>query len=107
MNSIAQPISSIACGRHILRPNDWERIRISLKLSPRELQITQHIFDDNKVDAIAGELGLSVHTVNTYLQRLYGKLDLRSRSQLVLRIVESHLSHIADNLADQDPADDN
>lgn len=96
MSSIAQASSFIHCDRHILRSEDWERIRLSLKLSVREIQITQHIFDDNKTECIAMELGISVHTVNTYLQRLYFKLDVRSRAQLVLRVLKSHLEHLAE-----------
>ena len=95
MSSIAQPTSLVCAGRQILGPDQWRYIQHSLKLSPRELQITQHIFDDNKTECIAYSLGISVHTVNTHLQRLYFKLGIRSRSQLILCIVKSHLEHLA------------
>ncbi|HEY6349903.1 MAG TPA: helix-turn-helix transcriptional regulator [Candidatus Angelobacter sp.] len=61
----------------------------------REIQITQYIFDDKKTECIAAELGISVHTVNTYLQRLYCKLDVRSRPQLLLRVLKNHLEYLA------------
>jgi len=92
MSAMVQTTSSlIHCGRHILMAEDWERIQFSLKLSIRELQIAQHIFDDSKAEYIADNLGISVHTVNTYLQRLYLKLDVRSRLQLVLCVLKNHL----------------
>lgn len=81
-------------GRYILRPQDWERIRLSLRLSLREIQIAQHIFDDQKTECIAIELGISYHTVNTYLQRLYFKLDVHSRPQLILRVMKNHLEYL-------------
>ena len=82
------------CGRYILRSQDWERIRLSLRLSLREIQIAQYIFDDQKTECIAIELGISSHTVNTYLQRLYFKLDVRSRPQLILRVMKNHLEYL-------------
>jgi DNA-binding CsgD family transcriptional regulator len=96
MSSIARMSPFNHCDRHLLEPEEWERIRLSLKLSAREIQITQHIFDDDKTECIAMGLGISVHTVNTHLQRLYYKLDVRSRSQLVLRVFKNHLEHLGE-----------
>jgi len=73
-------------GRHVLDPKSWRRLRQSLKLSPREIQIVQHIFDDHKEWAIAADLGISPHTVNTYTQRLYRKLGVNSRPQLIVHM---------------------
>ena len=50
------------------------------------------VFDDQKELCIAHRLGISPHTVNTYLQRLYAKLDVSSRPQLILRIMGEYLS---------------
>lgn len=97
MSSIRQQSSTVECGRKILTSKDWQQIRQSLRLSEREFEIVQHIFDDNKTQCIAWELSISVHTVNTYLQRLYSKLDVRSRSQLVLRVLKTHLDYRANN----------
>jgi DNA-binding NarL/FixJ family response regulator len=60
-----------------------------------ELQVTQHIFDDSKTECIAETLGISVYTVNTYVQRLYLKLNVRGRSQLVLCVMKAHLEHLS------------
>src|SRR5262245_26347575 len=77
-------------GRAMFPLEDWLALRNQLRLSPRELQIVQCVFDDEKVDAIAGHLDLSPSTVNTYLQRLYTKLEVNSRPQLILRVIEAH-----------------
>lgn len=80
-------------GQAVLRQDDWQSLKASLRLSCRELQITRAIFDDKKELAIASDLHISPHTVNTYLQRLYGKLGVNSRAQLIVRIVAEHLAH--------------
>jgi len=95
MSSIAQRPFLICSGRHILNPEEWAKIQLSLKMSARELQVTQHIFDDSKTECIAETLGISVYTVNTYVQRLYLKLNVRSRSQLVLCVMKAHLEHLS------------
>lgn len=100
MSAIVPISSSDYSGRHMLRPHDWERIRLSLRLSVREIQITQYIFDDEKTECIATELGISVHTVNTYLQRLYFKLSVCSRPRLILRVLKNHLEYLEEG-ADQ------
>ncbi len=58
-----------------------------LKLSSREVQIVQHVFDDRNQQSIAFELGISPHTLNTYFQRLYSKLAVSSRPQLIIRVM--------------------
>jgi DNA-binding CsgD family transcriptional regulator len=78
---------------HLLLPAvAWDHLRIALNLSRREVQVVCGVFDDRKEEQIARELGISRHTVNTYLQRLYRKLNVGSRSQLILRVMAEHLN---------------
>lgn len=79
-------------GRSVLSDNQWILIANSLKLSPRELQVVQHIFDDNREAVIAEEIGISRHTVHSYLERIYLKLHVASRCELVVRIFHEHLA---------------
>jgi DNA-binding CsgD family transcriptional regulator len=77
---------------HPLLPVDaWPLLRAAFELSARELQIVQRVFQDQKEERIAYELGISPHTVNTYFQRLYAKLHVASRPQLILRVVSEFL----------------
>ena len=69
----------------------WTRIGCQLSLSPRELEIVKGIFDDRCEQVIAGNLGISTHTVHTHISRLYQKLNVHSRVTLVLRIMAEHL----------------
>jgi DNA-binding NarL/FixJ family response regulator len=80
--------------RFILPYDAWKTIAKSLRLSPRELQIIQAIFDDRKELAIAHELTISVHTVHTHLERLYRKLGVSSRVGLILSILSEYLSSL-------------
>lgn len=73
-------------GRNAIAPEVWQSIGNSLMLTERELQIVQCIFDDQKQLAIGREVGISPHTVHTYIERLYRKLNVSSRSQLIIRV---------------------
>jgi DNA-binding NarL/FixJ family response regulator len=79
-------------GRNLLSSCAWNQLCVSMRLSARELQILQCVFDDQKAVNIAFELGLSPHTVNTYFARLYKKLDVYSRPQLILRALAEYFS---------------
>jgi DNA-binding NarL/FixJ family response regulator len=70
----------------------WQGMQGALRLSNRELQIVQGVFRDEKEECIAYDLGISPHTVNTYFQRLYSKLHVSSRTQLILLIVSEYLT---------------
>jgi DNA-binding NarL/FixJ family response regulator len=77
---------------HLLIPSGaWLHLARLLRLSSREMQIVQHVFDDRKLESIAFELGISPKTVETYFQRLYTKLHVSSRPQLILRVMAVYL----------------
>jgi DNA-binding CsgD family transcriptional regulator len=78
-------------GERLLAPSQWGAIQESLKLSDRELQITKQVFNDEKEATIARKLGISSHTVHTHLERLYRKLGVSSRCELLVRIFGEHL----------------
>lgn len=78
-------------GREVLTVSQWTAVGMSLRLSPRELQIVQEVFDDLKEAAIADDLGISAHTVHTHLERLYRKVGARGRTTMAVRIFAEHL----------------
>jgi DNA-binding CsgD family transcriptional regulator len=71
----------------IVQSETWVALVRHLALSRREAEIVERILrlDDDEL-AIAEHLNISSHTVHTHLERLYRKLDVSSRSQLVTRI---------------------
>ena len=78
-------------GRSLFSDEQWHSIARSLKLSAREFQIVQAIFDNEIEAAIGVQLGISSHTVHTYLERLYRKLGVGSRCGLLVRVFAEYL----------------
>ena len=93
--------------RRLLSGLRWESVGETFGLSRRELQILRYVFEDQKEYAIALELGISQHTVHTYLGRLYRKLGVTSRVQLVLSVLDGFLlTEAARKVMDDQPARD-
>ncbi len=78
-------------GREMIPDSEWSRIGSVLLLTPRELEVVQHIFDGECESQIAYRLGISPHTVHTYVRRLYAKLKVTDHRELILRIFAEHL----------------
>ena len=81
-------------GRDVLSSAQWQSLARSLRISPREFQIVQRIFDSETEAHIAANLGISVHTVHTYLERLYRKLSVNSRCELIVRVFAEHVESL-------------
>lgn len=64
----------------------------SLDLSPREVEVVKGVIGDLSETSIASELQISQHTVHTYVERVYRKLNVNSRVALVVRIFSEHLA---------------
>lgn len=105
---MALKTASAQCGpadHRLVAPQTWTTVSEVLRLSPRELEVTHGIFDDQPERAIARRLGISTHTVHSHVERLYRKLDVNSRVQLVVRIM-AELQELSGNRqpTDQFPA---
>ena len=79
-------------GASLLSNNAWLEIARSLGITHRELQIIQSVFDNQREVDIAKRFELSPHTVHMHLNRLFKKLTVTSRTELVLRIMEQMLT---------------
>lgn len=102
MRAIAQPdkeaprsFPCLARGAAALNAAAWREIRRGLKLSARELQIIQGIFDDKLELTIAAELGISLNTLRTEARRLRRKLNVSDRVTMVLCVLEEFLRQTA------------
>ncbi len=80
-------------GSRLLTATEWRHMAWKLSLSPREIEIVRTVFDDEKEVAIASRLQISPHTVHTYLERIYRKLAVKSRLQMVVRVMGEYLLH--------------
>ena len=84
-------------GSRVFSSGAWAEIARSLGLSARQLQIARGIFDNETEGAIASDLGISEHTVHNHLNRLFRKLAVTTRVQLVLRLTNELLLLIRSN----------
>jgi DNA-binding CsgD family transcriptional regulator len=69
-----------------LDDSEWKQISLSLRLSPREAEIVRLLLSARSEKNVAEALAISVHTVHSHLERLYRKLSIRSRSELLVSI---------------------
>ena len=74
-----------------LNAEAWECLAQKLKLSPREVQILQVLLEDQRESEIARRLRVSPHTVHAHMDRLHGKLSVRSQVELILKILTAFL----------------
>jgi DNA-binding CsgD family transcriptional regulator len=64
----------------------WDEVARALGLSARELQIARAVLDDKVEAAIAGDLGMSTHTVHAHLRGMFPKLGVHTRAGLVMAV---------------------
>ena len=72
----------------------WAHLNRKLRLSPREAEIIQRLSSDESEDSIGYHLGISRHTVHSHLERLYRKLDVSSRTQVVIRLFQEYVTQL-------------
>ena len=77
----------------LLSDEEWQYIGCQLKLSGRELDILRYLIKDEKELTIAHLIGISFHTVHTHLHRLYEKLGVNSRVEVIVLIFREYLAH--------------
>lgn len=63
---------------------------LRVTLSPRERQIALMVAHGRTNQAIATSLEISVWTVSTHLRRIFAKLAVSSRAEMVARLVSEH-----------------
>ena len=82
-----------SCLSGVLLTHEWELLAGQLGLSARELDVVVGVFECQKDRSIARQLGISHHTVRTHFERLYRKLSVSNRTELVLRVFETYKSN--------------
>jgi DNA-binding CsgD family transcriptional regulator len=69
-----------------ISPQGWRGIAYAMGLSQREVEVLQRVVGDQQETAIASAMGLSRHTIRTYLKRIRAKLGASSRVRLVEKV---------------------
>lgn len=83
--------SAFVLDPRFLSSDDWDEIRRALHLSVREADIAALIIANAPNGAIAQRLGISAHTVHSHLERLYRKLQIGSREELITRAFQTYV----------------
>lgn len=86
------PLSPEVAGLVIrtFKKNEEKKPPIPLpSLSPRERQILELLANSMTPKEVAAELDISYETVRSYLKQIYQKLHVRSKTEAVLRFLES------------------
>ncbi len=78
------------CVGHIFTGAEWGELVTQLGLSPRQAQIATHLIEGLGDKQIAHQLGISVHTVRTYLGRMFAKQNVQDRNELVVSIFRQY-----------------
>jgi DNA-binding NarL/FixJ family response regulator len=68
-----------------------------LGLPPQQARIVELILEGRKDKQIAREMGLSFSTVRTYLQRVFARLEVTDRVELVVRVFAVRQSLLDDD----------
>jgi DNA-binding NarL/FixJ family response regulator len=76
-----------------LPADKWQQLVEALDLPPQQIRIVELILRNCCDKEIAVALGLKVPTVRTYLQRIYLRLGVSDRVELILRLFA--MSHSA------------
>jgi LuxR family transcriptional regulator, maltose regulon positive regulatory protein len=81
--ALLSDILDIIYGSSVTREED--PARRAYALSPSELRVLRYLPTNLSRPEIAGELSISLHTVNTHFRRIYAKLGADDRSAAVRR----------------------
>ena len=65
---------------------EWAKLAGGLHLSRRQTQTARGLLQAMGDKQIASQLGVSVHTVRTHLNRMFAKLQTQDRGELVVRL---------------------
>jgi DNA-binding NarL/FixJ family response regulator len=86
-------------GAAMLSEQAWSEVGSALRVTRREVEVVQAVFDNLTEKGIASRFAITEHTAHTHLNRLFKKLNVRSRTELVLRFVEQMMELILSETA--------
>ena len=71
----------------LLSHAEWVFVQKELALSPQQAQIVRYLLQAKGDKQIAREMGIAIATVRTHMGRLFQKLDVSDRVELVLQVL--------------------
>lgn len=70
--------------------DDVRALLESIPLTPRERDVVGRLVAGASTREIASATGLTVSTINTYMKRIFAKLGVHSRVELLARVTRTH-----------------
>jgi len=74
----------------IFTPSEWAELTNQLGFSARQAQIARYLLEGLGDKQIASQLSISVHTIREYLSRMFAKLDVQDRNELVVSVFREY-----------------
>ena len=70
--------------------DDVQALLRDIPLTPRERDVVGRLIGGSSTREISGSTGLTISTVNTYMKRIFAKLGVHSRVELLARVTRHH-----------------
>jgi DNA-binding CsgD family transcriptional regulator len=80
------PLRDSLLAKPILTAEEWNRAVIALRLSPQQGRIIELILQAKRDKEIAAALDVNIWTVRTHLTRLFTRLGVADRVELILLV---------------------
>lgn len=75
-------------GAILISADQWDVISRLVEMTPREIQVSNLLFTGMTRNEIAEELGIATRTVRFHMEVLHEKLQVNTRVELVLRLIQ-------------------
>ncbi len=85
----------------LLNEQHWSYLQKRYQMTPRELQIAQHVCRGLSNEQIAESLDIKHSTVKTHIRNLYRKIWVRNKISMFLRFVEDVNEFFEQNTVDE------
>ena len=74
----------------------WTEIEVTLDVTHREIDVIRLILAHESEQEVARDLSIALSTVHSHMRRIYKKLDINCRSELIERVYEAHWRSVND-----------
>lgn len=78
----------------LFNKKEWDALTEHLDLSKRQAQVASCIMHGMGDKRIAAEIGISQHTVRTYLGRMFAKFQVQDRNELLVHVFHHFRNHL-------------
>ena len=74
----------------VFTETEWKQIVGYLHMSPQQAQIARYLVEGASDKRIAQGMGIAISTVRTYLTRMFSKLSVQDRNELIVAMFRAY-----------------